>query len=141
MTGLEIPVVDEVIRGRSGHAGDPGNGVPGVPEPPLRAKVRRGLLKVERLRALARAVYYGNRGRITAREAYGQINAYSRSRLTLILACIIYWHAKEISRLAADPDFPFDPNPIQHVSPIERYNVALYGGIRIDPNGLWVRNP
>ncbi|MDE0460396.1 MAG: Tn3 family transposase [Chromatiales bacterium] len=32
-------------------------------EPQLRAKVRRGLLKVEQLHALARAVYYGQRGR------------------------------------------------------------------------------
>ena len=37
-------------------------------EPQLRAKVRRGLLKVEQLHALARAVYYGQRGRISARE-------------------------------------------------------------------------
>ena len=39
-------------------------------EPKLRAKVRRGLLKVEQLHALARAVYYGQRGRISAREVY-----------------------------------------------------------------------
>ena len=92
-------------------------------EPQLRAKVRRGILKVERLHALARAVYYGNRGRITAREVYDQINACSC--LTLILACIIYWQGREISRLAADPDFPFDKDLIQHVSPIEWYNVFL----------------
>ena len=30
--------------------------------------------------------------------------------LTLILACIIYWQAREISRIAAAPDFPFDPD-------------------------------
>ena len=41
-------------------------------EPQLRAKVRRGLLKVEQLHALARAVYYGQRGRISAREVYDQ---------------------------------------------------------------------
>ena len=29
--------------------------------------------------------------------------------LTLILACIVCWQASEISRLAAAPDFPFDP--------------------------------
>ena len=108
-------------------------------EPQLRAKVRRGLLKVEQLHALARAVYYGNRGRITAREVYDQINACSC--LTLILACIIYWQAREISRLAAQPDFPFDPDLIQYVSPIEWHNVVLYGEIRIDPNKLWIRNP
>ena len=128
-----------MIQGRSGHAADLGNGVLGDPEPQLRAKVRRGLLKVEQLHALARAVNYGNRGRITTREVYDQINACSR--LTLILARIIYWHAKAISRLAAEPDFPFDLDLKQHVAPIERYNTVLCGGIRIDPNGLWARNP
>ena len=78
-------------------------------EPKLRAKVRRGLLKVEQLHALARAVYYGQRGRISAREVYDQMNACSC--LTLILACIVYWQAREISRLAAAPDFPFEPRP------------------------------
>ena len=78
-------------------------------EPQLRAKVRRGLLKVEQLHALARAVYYGQRGRISAREVYDQMNACSC--LTLILACIVYWQAREISRMVAAPDFPFDPRP------------------------------
>ena len=86
-------------------------------EPQLRAKVRRGLLKVEQLHALARAVYYGQRGRISAREVYDQMNACSC--LTLILACIVYWQAREISRLAAAPDFPFDPDLLRHVSPID----------------------
>ena len=82
-------------------------------EPQLRAKVRRGLLKVEQLHALARAVYYGQRGRISAREVYDQMNACSC--LTLILACIVYWQAGEISRLATAPDFPFDPDLLRHV--------------------------
>ncbi len=50
-------------------------------------QVRRGLLKVEQLHALARAVYYGQRGRISAREVYDQMKTCSC--LTLILACII----------------------------------------------------
>ena len=82
-------------------------------EPKLRAKVRRGLLKVEQLHALARAVYYGQRGRISARE--------------------VYWQAREISRLAAAPDFPFDPERLRHVSPIKWKNVVLYGEIKIEP--------
>ena len=61
-------------------------------EPPLRAKVRRGTLKVEQLHALARAVYYGDRSRISARDVYDQINACSC--LTLILACIICWQRR-----------------------------------------------
>ena len=108
-------------------------------EPKLRAKVRRGLLKVEQLHALARAVYYGQRGRISAREVYDQMNACSC--LTLILACIVYWQAREISRLAAAPDFPFDPDLLRHVSPIEWKNVILYGEIKIDPAKLKMRRP
>ena len=108
-------------------------------EPKLRAKVRRGLLKFEQLHALARAVYYGQRGRISAREVYDQMNACSC--LTLILACIVYWQAREISRIAAAPDFPFDPDLLRHVSPIEWKNVILYGEIKIDPAKLKMRGP
>ena len=71
-------------------------------EPQLRARIRRGLLKVEQLHALARDVYYGRRGRINARELHEQINACSC--LTLILACIIYWQAKEMSRVVRGPE-------------------------------------
>ena len=106
-------------------------------EPQLRAKVRRGLLKGEQLHALARAVYYGQRGRISAREVYDQMNACSC--LTLILACIVYWQAREISRIAAAPDFPFDPEFIARVSPIEWKNVILFGEIKIDPNKPRIR--
>ena len=61
------------------------------------------------------------------------------SCLTLILACIVYWQAREISRIAAAPDFPFDPELIARVSPIEWKNVVLYGEIKIDPNKLRIR--
>ena len=54
------------------------------------------LLKVEQLHALARDVYYGRRGRSNARELHQQVN--SCSCLTLILACIIYWQAKQITQ-------------------------------------------
>ena len=108
-------------------------------EPQLRAKVRRGLLKVEQLHALARAVYYGQRGRISAREVYDQMNACSC--LTLILACIAYWQAREISRMTGSPDFPFDPDLLRHISPIEWKNVVLYGEIKIDPAKLKMRGP
>ena len=63
------------------------------------------------------------------------------SCLTLILACIVYWQAREISRLAAAPDFPFDPDLLRHVSPIEWKNVILYGEITIDPAKLTMRDP
>ncbi len=79
------------------------------------------------------------RGRISAREVYDQVNACSC--LTLILACIVYWQAREISRIAAAPDFPFDPDLLRHVSPIEWKNVILYGEIKIDPAKLKLREP
>ena len=47
--------------------------------------------------------------------------------------------AREISRLAAAPDFPFDPDLLRHVSPIEWKNVILYGEIKIDPAKLKTR--
>lgn len=43
--------------------------------------------------------------------------------------------------LVSGPDFPFDPDLIQHVSPVEWHNIVLYGEISLDPNKLWVRNP
>ena len=92
---------------------------------------------VQKCTLSARAVYYGQRGRISAREVYDQMNACSC--LTLILACIVYWQAREISRIAAAPDFPFDPELIARVSPIEWKNVILYGEIKIDPDKLRIR--
>ena len=79
------------------------------------------------------------RGRSSAREVYDQVSACSW--LTLILACIVYWQARDISRIAAAPDFPFDPDLLRHVSPIEWKNVILYGEIKIDPAKLKMRQP
>jgi TnpA family transposase len=104
-------------------------------EPQLRSRIRRGLLKVEQLHALARDVYYGRRGRINARELHEQMN--SCSCLTLILACVIYWQAKEISRVVrwCQPEDDKDKINIallEHVSPIEWDNVILYGQYVLD---------
>lgn len=99
-------------------------------EPQLRARIRRGLLKVEQLHALARDVYYGRRGRINARELHEQMNTCSS--LTLILACIIYWQAKEISRLMRGCGPDIDVYMLEHVSPIEWDNIILYGQYVLD---------
>jgi TnpA family transposase len=102
-------------------------------EPPLRSRIRKGLLKVEQLHALARDVYYGRRGRINARELHEQMN--SCSCLTLILACVIYWQAKEISRVVrwCKPEGDkIDVALLEHVSPIEWDNVILYGQYLLD---------
>ena len=67
--------------------------------------------------ALARDVYYGRRGRINARELHEQMN--SCSCLTLILACIIYWQAKQITRTlrsGAIAEEGIDATLLQHVS-------------------------
>jgi len=61
----------------------------------------------------------------------------SCSCLTLILACIIYWQAKEISRVVSEchpEENDIDVSLLEHVSPIEWDNVVLYGEYVIDPN-------
>ena len=99
----------------------------------MRSRIRRGLLKVEQLHALARDVYYGRRGRINARELHEQVN--SCSCLTLILACVIYWQAKEISRVVQwckSEDGKIEIALLDYVSPIEWDNVILYGQYVLD---------
>ena len=89
-------------------------------EPELRGRIRRDLLKVEQLHALARGVFYGRRSRINARELWEQMNTCSC--LTLILACIVYWQAREISRVLSQRDpvaDGVDLSLLEHVSPIE----------------------
>lgn len=66
-------------------------------DPLVRQQNRRGLLKGEQVHALAREVGYGKQGCITARDLQEQRNFCSC--LTLIMACIIYWQAKEINRV------------------------------------------
>ena len=102
-------------------------------EPGLRRRIRRGLLKVEQLHALARDLYYGRRGRINARELHEQMN--SCSCLTLILACIIYWQAQEITRVVAvaeERGHELDTTLLEHISPIEWDNIVLYGEYMLD---------
>ena len=97
-------------------------------EPALRTRIRRGLLKVEQMHALARDVFYGNRGRINARDLWEQMN--SCSCLTLIVACIIYWQARDMSRVirTTDPErHGIELSLLRHVSPIEWDNIVLYG--------------
>jgi TnpA family transposase len=94
----------------------------------LRQRTRKGLLKGEQLHALARDLYYGKQGRISSRDLQAQRN--SCSCLTLILASIIYWQAKEINRvvLECDPEGNnIDLKLMDHISPITWNNVILYG--------------
>ena len=86
----------------------------------LRRRVRRGLLKSEELHALARAVFYGKRGRADARDFRRQ--ASTASPITLILASVVYGQIREIEHVVAesagDPDAP-DFGLLAHVSPIQ----------------------
>ena len=96
--------------------------------PALRRQIRRGLLKLDQLHALARDVCYAKRGQLKARDLDAQMSTCSC--LTLILACIIYWQATEIERViqTCQPDAAgVDLALLEHVSPIEWENVVLYG--------------
>jgi Tn3 transposase DDE domain len=57
------------------------------------------------------------------------------SCLTLILACIVYWQAREISRALSQGDplgNGIDLSLLEHVSPNEWDNVVLYGQYIMD---------
>ena len=99
----------------------------------MRQRIRRGLLKGEQLHALARDLNYGKRGRISTANIHEQKN--SCSCLTLILACIIYWQAKEINRvvLRSNPEKSnINVRLLEHISPITWNNVILYGEYVLD---------
>ncbi len=85
-------------------------------------------MKGEQLHALARDLNYGKRGRISSRDFQEQRN--SCGCLTLILACIVYWQAKEINRIALECDpgsAGIDLSLMEHISPITWDNIILYG--------------
>lgn len=101
----------------------------------LRQNVRKGLLKGEQIHSLARDLKYGKRGRISIADIREQKN--SCSCMTLILASIIYWQAKEINRVVAECDpkgAGVDLSFVQHISPITWDNVILYGEYNLDRN-------
>jgi len=56
-----------------------------------------------------------------------------------MLACIIYWQAKEINRVAieCDPEGSnIDLALMEHISPIAWENVILYGEYVLDKNHI-----
>jgi len=101
----------------------------------LRRRIQRGLLKGERLHELARAVFYGKQGKVSARDLQQQTS--TASCLTLILACIIFWQAREIGRILTQQDPQadgIDTTLLSHVSPVGWENVLLYGEYVLNPN-------
>ncbi len=102
-------------------------------DPLLRKRPRRRLLKGERVHALARQVACGKQGVITGRGLQAQQN--SSSCLTLLIASIIYWQAKEIHRviLEGNPEEArVDLSLLEHISPVGWDNVLLYGEYVLD---------
>ena len=97
-------------------------------DPALRRRNRRGLLKGEQIHALARDIKLGKRGRINKRDWLEQ--QHSCSCLTLVIACIIYWQAKEINRVIQGfkpEEEGIDISLIQYISPVSWDNIILYG--------------
>ena len=98
----------------------------------MRQRNRRGLLKGEQMNSLARDLNYGKRGQMTHRNWEEQ--KHSCSCLTLILACIIYWQAKEMHRVLLEcGDKVLDTSLLSHISPITWDNIILYGEYILDP--------
>lgn len=105
-------------------------------DPEMRKRRHRGLLKGEEMHQLARNISYGNGGVITARDLIAQRNCCNC--LTLIMACIVYWQAKEIARILSECYDPqsqeLDLSLLQHISPVGWDNVILYGEYIINKN-------
>jgi len=102
-------------------------------DPLLRKNRRRGLLKGEQIHQLARDLAYGKRGKVSAKDIQEQKNTCSC--MTLILANIIYWQAKEIKRVIEKFSHEIDPfclTMLPHISPIAWDNVLLYGEYILD---------
>jgi TnpA family transposase len=103
-------------------------------DPDMRRQTRRGLLKGEQVHGLARDIRYGHRGRLNNREWLQQKHACSS--LTLVIACIIYWQAKEIHRVIQSHVLPEHINLdlLSHISPVSWENIILYGDYILNRN-------
>ena len=103
-------------------------------DPDMRRRTRRGLLKGEQIHSLARNIRYGHRGRLSSREWLQQKHACSC--LTLVIAAIIYWQAKEIHRVIQNYDVPddIDLDLLSHISPVSWENIVLYGDYVLNRN-------
>jgi len=102
-------------------------------DPRKRKRTRKGLLKVEQIHQLMRDVTYGNRGRLKGKSVE---ELTSSGNCTIIMiACIIYWQAKEISRVIKEHDpetAGVDISLLAHISPIAWSNVILYGEYKLN---------
>ncbi len=103
-------------------------------DPEIRKRNRRGLLKGEQIHALARDLKYGHRGKLNNSDWLKQKN--SCSSLTLVIASIIYWQAKEIHRVIQEPPLPdhIDLALLSNISPVSWGNIILYGDYILNRN-------
>lgn len=103
-------------------------------DPDMRKRNRRGLLKGEQIHALARDIKYGHRGKLNNRDLLQQKE--SCSCLTLVIACIIYWQAKEIHRVIQThtPPKHIDLALLSNISPVSWRNIILYGDYILNRN-------
>jgi TnpA family transposase len=102
-------------------------------DPHKRKRTRKGLLKVEQIHQLALDITYGNRGRLKG-KSLEEIGSSGNSTI-LIIAAIIYWQTKEISKVIREHDLEeagIDISLLAHVSPIEWTNVILYGEYKLN---------
>ena len=80
-------------------------------------------------------MYHGHQDRINARKLHTQMTMCIC--LTLIIACVIYWRAKEISRVVRwhqpkEGEEKIEVSLLEHVSPIKCDNVILYRQYLLD---------
>lgn len=103
-------------------------------DPEMRKRNRRGLLKGEQIHALGRDLKYGHRGKLNNRDWLQQ--KISCSCLTLVIASIIYWQAKEIHRVIQThtPPEHIDLALLSNISPVSWENVILYGDYILNRN-------
>ena len=103
-------------------------------DPDMRRRTRRGLLKGEQVHNLARDIRYGHRGKLSSRDWLSQKHACSC--LTLVIACIIYWQAKEIHRIIQTHTLPDHINLdlLSNISPVSWENIILYGDYILNRN-------
>jgi TnpA family transposase len=93
-------------------------------------------LVVNAISRLVITQYWGE-GRTSSSDGQQWAMKNSCSCMTLILASIIYWQAKEINRVVVECDpegAGVDLSLIQHISPITWDNVILYGEYMLDRN-------
>lgn len=97
-------------------------------DPVMRRRIRRGLLKSEEVHALARQVTYGKPGAPMARDLLAQRNTVNC--LTLVMARIIFWQAKETSRVIPEenPDRAgADLSLLEHIRPVDGKTSLVWG--------------